>query len=48
MGLGFFTAFVGTVWPLVKNPWGILFAWADGLARRLGVGLELHEPYPDG
>ena len=47
MGLGFFTAFVGTVWPLV-NPWGILFEWADGIARRLGAGLELHEPYPDG
>jgi hypothetical protein len=21
--------------------------WADELARRLGAGLELHEPYPD-
>jgi hypothetical protein len=47
VGLSFFTAFVGNVWPLV-NPWTILFEWADGLARRLGGGLELHEPYPDG
>jgi hypothetical protein len=46
VGLSFFTAFVGNVWPLV-NPWRILFEWADGLARRLGAGLELHEPYPD-
>ncbi|HZY56467.1 MAG TPA: hypothetical protein VFE09_01565, partial [Rubrobacteraceae bacterium] len=47
VGLGFFTAFVGNVWPLV-NPWKVLFEWADGLARRLGVGkgLELNEPYP--
>jgi hypothetical protein len=48
VGLSFFTALVGNVWPLV-NPWKILFEWADGLARRLlGVGLELHEPYPAG
>ena len=47
VGLSFFTAFLGNVWPLV-NPWRILFEWADGLARRLGAGLELHEPYPDG
>jgi hypothetical protein len=47
VGLSFFTAFVGNVWPLV-NPWKIVFEWADGLARRLGRGLELHEPYPDG
>ena len=46
VGLGFFIAFVGNVWPLV-NPWKILFEWADGLARRLGFkGLELHAPYP--
>ena len=47
VGLSFFTAFVGNVWPLV-NPWKVLFEWADGLARRLGGGLELHEPYPAG
>ncbi|MBA2784149.1 MAG: hypothetical protein H0T74_14745, partial [Rubrobacteraceae bacterium] len=27
VGLSFFTAFVGNVWPLV-NPWRILFDWA--------------------
>jgi hypothetical protein len=47
VGLSFFTAFLGNVWPLV-NPWKILFEWADGLAHRLGAGLEMHEPYPDG
>jgi hypothetical protein len=46
VGMGFFTAFVGNIWPLV-NPWKILFEKADGLARRLGAraGLELREPY---
>ena len=47
VGLSFFTAFVGNLWPLV-NPWAMLFEWADGLARRLGGRLELHEPYPEG
>jgi hypothetical protein len=37
----------GNVWLLV-NPWRILFEWADRTARRLGAGLEMHEPYPDG
>ncbi len=48
VGLSFFTAFVGNVWPLV-NPWRVLFDWAEGLARRLGYrdGLELDEPYPE-
>jgi hypothetical protein len=46
VGFSFFTAFVGNLWPLV-NPWKILFEWAEGLARRLGVGLEMHEPYPE-
>ncbi|MCA1728445.1 MAG: hypothetical protein LC751_03205 [Actinobacteria bacterium] len=47
VGFGFFTAFVGNVWPLV-NPWKILFEWAEALVRRLGLrnGLELGEPYP--
>ena len=48
VGLSFFTAFVGNVWPLV-NPWRIIFDRAEGLARRLGYkdGLELGEPYPE-
>jgi len=48
VGLSFFTAFVGNVWPLV-NPWRVLFDWAEGLARRFGYrdGLELDEPYPE-
>ena len=47
VGFGFFTAFVGNVWPLV-NPWKILFEWAEALVCRLGLrnGLELGEPYP--
>jgi hypothetical protein len=46
VGFSFFTAFVANIWPLV-NPWKILFEWADGLLRRLGVhsGLELKETY---
>ncbi len=50
VGLSFFTAFIGNVWALV-NPWKILFEWAEGLARRLGVaekGLDLGAPYPAG
>lgn len=48
VGLSFFTAFVGNVWPLL-SPWKILFDWTDALARRLrgGEGFELHEPYPE-
>jgi hypothetical protein len=45
VGMGFFTAFVGNVWPLV-NPWSIIFGWAEGLAGRLGVRLEMGERYP--
>src|SRR5829696_10506524 len=47
VGFGFFTAFVGNLWPLV-NPWKVLFEWAEAVARRLGLGkgLELREPYP--
>jgi hypothetical protein len=47
VGLGFFTAFVGNVWPLV-NPWKILFEWTEALVRGLRVadGLELREAYP--
>lgn len=47
VGLGFFVAFVGNIWPVV-NPWKILFEWAHGLARRLGRkdGIELRENYP--
>jgi hypothetical protein len=48
VGLSFCTALVGNLWPLV-NPWRVLFDWAEGLARRLGLrdGLELGEPYPE-
>ena len=48
VGLSFFTAFVGNVWPLV-NPWRVLFDWAEGLARRFGYrdGLELGQSYPE-
>ena len=48
VGLSFFTALVGNVWPLV-NPWRVLFDWAERLARRFGYrdGLELDEPYPE-
>src|SRR4051812_36417030 len=47
VGFSFFTAFVGNIWPLV-NPWKVLFEWAEGFARRVGVekGIELNEPYP--
>lgn len=48
VGFGFFTAFVGNLWPLV-NPWKILFDWADGLVRRLDdpkSSLTLGVPYP--
>jgi hypothetical protein len=42
VGLSFFTAFIGNIWPLI-NPWKITFEWADRLARRLGVkgGIQL-------
>lgn len=47
VGLGFFVALVGNIWPLI-NPWKIIFSGADQVVRRLGVkqGLELHEAYP--
>jgi len=47
VGLGYFTALVGNIWPLV-NPWTILFNAADALVRRLGLtdDLELDMPYP--
>src|SRR5215213_2726329 len=47
VGLSFFTAFVGNIWPLV-NPWKVLFEWAEGLARALGLkrGLYVGAPYP--
>jgi hypothetical protein len=49
VGLAFFTALVGNLWALA-NPWKILFEWADGLARRLGLGKGLgpYLPYPAG
>src|SRR5215210_8593729 len=47
VGLSFFTAFVGNIWPLI-NPWKILFEWAEEFARMLGIkrGLYLGAPYP--
>jgi hypothetical protein len=47
VGFSFFAALVGNLWPLV-NPWSVLFDWAKGLVRRLGLrdGLELGEHYP--
>lgn len=47
VGLGFFVAFVGNIWPLV-NPWKVLFEWAETLVHRLrpGSSIELGEPYP--
>jgi hypothetical protein len=48
VGLSFFTALVGNLWPLV-NPWKVLFDWAEGLFRRFGYRdrLELGAPYPE-
>lgn len=47
VGMGLFVALVGDLWALV-NPLKVVFEWADGLARRLGVeeGLEGDAPYP--
>jgi hypothetical protein len=49
VGLAFLTALVGNLWELV-NPWKILFEWADGTTRRLGLGkgLGAYLPYPAG
>ncbi|MDQ3863249.1 MAG: hypothetical protein M3317_07095 [Actinomycetota bacterium] len=48
VGLSFFTALVGNLWPLV-NPWGVIFDCAERLVRRLGLrdGLELGAHYPE-
>src|SRR5215204_5164617 len=48
VGLSFFTAFVGNIWPLI-NPWQVLFEWAEGLARVVGLkrGVQLGEKYPE-
>ena len=48
VGLSFFTALVGNLWPLV-NPWSVLFDWAEELTRRLGprARLELGATYPE-
>jgi hypothetical protein len=47
VGFSLLVAALGNPWPLV-SPWKILFEWAEGLSRRLGIadGLELGEPYP--
>lgn len=46
VGMSFFVAFIGNIWPLV-NPWKILFEWADTFSRWLGAqrGLELAKTY---
>ena len=45
--MGLFVALVGNLWALA-NPLKVVFEWADGLARRLGVdeGLDGDAPYP--
>ena len=47
VGFSLFVALAGNLWALV-NPLKVVFEWADGLARRLGVdeGLESDAPYP--
>ncbi|CAA9488050.1 MAG: Serine phosphatase RsbU, regulator of sigma subunit [uncultured Rubrobacteraceae bacterium] len=47
VGFSLFVALVGNLWALA-NPLKVLFEWADGLARRLGVdgGLASDAPYP--
>src|SRR5829696_5520188 len=47
VGLSFFTAFAGNIWPLL-NPWQVLFEWTEGLARLVGLkrGLQLGGDYP--
>lgn len=42
VGLGYFTALVGNIWPIV-NPWAIIFDWVNA---RLGGALEGTTPYP--
>jgi hypothetical protein len=46
VGFSFFTAFIGNLWPLV-NPWKIIFEWAEALSGRLGLRLEVREPYQE-
>ena len=46
VGMVYVSAFVGDAWSLI-NPWRTLFAWAEALARRLGLsGLSLGHAYP--
>jgi hypothetical protein len=47
VGLSLFVALIGNVWALA-NPFKIVFEWADGAVRRLGVedGLEPDTSYP--
>lgn len=49
VGLGFFVALVGNVWPLI-NPWSIAFGWAEGLLSRMRPDweLDLRFEYPRG
>ena len=47
VGFAILTAMLGNLWPIV-NPWDALFAWAEVLARRVGLAsrlsLGLHLP----
>jgi len=47
VGFSLFVALAGNLWAIV-NPLKVVFEWADGLVRRLGVdeGLESDAPYP--
>ena len=49
VGLGFFVALVGNLWPLI-NPWSIAFGWAEGLLTRISADwkLDLRFEYPRG
>jgi len=49
VGLSLFVALIGNLWALA-NPFKVVFEWADGLTRRLGVedGLEPDISYPAG
>jgi len=47
VGMMFINTFIGDVWALV-NPWNIIFAWAEKLARAVNrnARLSLDLPYP--
>ena len=49
VGLGYFVALVGNLWPLI-NPWSIAFGWLEGLLARIRPDWEpdLRFEYPRG